>query len=396
MKDITVIGAGPSGLSCAIEAKKQGFSCLVTDRGTITNSIYHFPQNMTFFSSAELMEIGDIPFIISGDKPKRVDALKYYWHTAKYFQLELNLYTDVLYIVQKEDFFTVKTSRGDFESKNVIFATGYYDNPNLLGVPGEDLPHVSHYYSDPHKYIHNKVVITGGNNSAVEAALELYRYGVNVTLIHRGDGPGKGVKYWVLPDIKNRIENKEIPVMFETTVQEIKEKSITVSQKGHISEIPADSVLLLTGYHPDFSFIKKSGVNIDSETLVPDFDPDTGETNIPGIYIAGSLQAGRDANKIFIENGRLHGKIIIDSIRKNSVKEEKHACEITCLNDSAYRITGDFVIKDGTGKDFDLSGRKAISLCRCGEAKNKPFCDGAHKGSFQSKIEARILPPPAK
>ena len=396
MKDIIVIGAGPAGLSCAIEAKKQGFSCLVIDRGTLANSIYHFPQNMTFFSTAELMEIGDIPFIISGEKPKRVDALKYYWHTAKHFKLELKLHTEVLDINKMEELFMIKTDKGYFEARHVIFATGYYDNPNSLGAQGEDLPNVSHYYSNPHKYIQEKVIIIGANNSAVEAALELFRYGVDVTLIHRGDGLSKGIKYWVLPDIQNRIENKEIPAMFETTVQEIKEKSITVSQKGQILEIAADSVLALTGYHPDFNFIKNSGVNIDSETLIPQFNPDTGETNIPGIYIAGALQAGKNANKIFIENGRLHGKIIVDSIREKSGKEEKSACEITCLDDGAYRVTGDFVIKDGTGKDFDLSGRKAISLCRCGEAKNKPFCDGTHKEFFQSKIEARILPPPAK
>jgi len=232
MEDILVIGAGPSGLSCAIEAKKQNFSCTVIDKGTLVNSIYNFPQNMTFFSTAELMEIGNIPFIIPGEKPKRVDALKYYWHAAKHFKLELKLYTEVLYIDKKEDVFTVKTNRGDFESRNVIFATGYYDNANLLGVPGEDLPHVSHYYSDPHKYIQKKVVITGCNNSAVEAALELFRYGVNVTMVHRGDGPGKGIKYWVLPDIQNRIENKEIPVMFETKVMEIKEKSVILNKKG--------------------------------------------------------------------------------------------------------------------------------------------------------------------
>jgi CDGSH-type Zn-finger protein len=181
--------------------------------------------------------------------------------------------------------------------------------------------------------------------------------------------------------------------MFETTVHEIKEKSITVSQKGQILEIAADSVLALTGYHPDFDFIKKTGINIDSETLIPEFNQETGETNIPGIYIAGSLQAGRNANKIFIENGRLHGKIIADSIREKSGKR-KETCEITCLNDGAYRVTGDFVIKDGKGEDFDLSGRKTISLCRCGEAKNKPFCDGAHKEFFKSKVEARKLPPP--
>ncbi|HPZ10472.1 MAG TPA: YpdA family putative bacillithiol disulfide reductase [Candidatus Eremiobacteraeota bacterium] len=315
MYDVIIIGSGPVGLSCAIEAKKLNLSSIVVDKGYFLNSIYHFPQNMTFFSTPELLEIGDIPFIISGEKPKRADAMKYYWRVAQYYKLDIKLFRKVNNIIKKEKGFTLQTDKEEFLTRNVILATGYYDNPNLLGVLGENLPHVSHYYTDPHKYIHQKVIIVGANNSAVEAALELYRYDVSITMVHRDSELSKGVKYWVLPDIKNRIENKEIPSYFESKVEEIKPQSVIIRHKDKRIELPADSVLSLTGYHPDFVFMNKIGINIDRETSIPIFNPDTGETNMAGIYIAGSLQAGKNANKIFIENGRLHGKVIAIAIK---------------------------------------------------------------------------------
>lgn len=316
MYDVVVIGAGPIGLACAIESKKRKLSHLVLDKGYLVNSLFFYPQNMTFFSTAPELEIGDIPFIIQSEKPKRVDALKYYWRLAKHYELNLSLFNSVQNIEKKGDHFLIISEKGNFEAKTVILAIGYYDNPNFLDVPGEDLPHVNHRYSDPHCYIHKKVIVVGANNSAVEASLELFRYGVNVELVHRGSELGKGIKYWVLPDIQNRINNNEIPAMFNTTVQEITESSVLLQQNGNMIKKDADAVLALTGYHPDFDFMKKCGIKIDDKTFMSDFNVETGETNVPNLYIAGALQAGKDANKIFIENGRHHGPIIAEAIKK--------------------------------------------------------------------------------
>ena len=206
MLDVAIIGAGPIGLACAIEAKKQDLSYIVLEKGLLTNSVYYFPLNMTFFSTPDLLEIGDVPFIISEEKPKRVDALKYYWRVAQHHRLKVQLNTNVNEVRRNGSGFDIRTSAGKLRARNVVVATGFYDNPNYLNVPGEELPHVSHYYSDPHKYVHKKVSIIGANNSAVEAALELFRYGIEVTLIHRGPGLGKKIKAWVMPDIENRLK----------------------------------------------------------------------------------------------------------------------------------------------------------------------------------------------
>ena len=323
MIDVAIVGAGPVGLACAIEAKKHGLSYVVLEKSLLTNSVYCFPQNMTFYSTPELLEIGDIPFIISGEKPKRVDALKYYWRVTQHYQLDVKLDTKVETINNIDGEFSLQTSSGVYQSKAVIIATGFYDNPNYLGVPGEYLPHVSHYYSDPHKYVKKKVAIIGANNSAVEAGLELYRYNVEVTLIHRGSELSRGVKKWVVPDIQNRIKRNEIKGIFNATVQEIKSKSIVVNSNDKTEEIPADAVLALIGYQPHFDFMRNMGININDQTLVPDFDPDTGETNVEDIYIAGAIQAGANANKIFIENGRLHAPVIINAIKNKLIVEQK-------------------------------------------------------------------------
>lgn len=316
MFDVAIIGAGPVGLACAIEAKKKGLSYTVLEKGLLTNSIYHFPSEMTFFSTADLLEIGDVPFIITEPKPKRVDALKYYWRVTLYHNLSVKLGCQVNAIAEKEDGFALETSSGEVMARKIIIATGFYDNPNYLSVPGENLPHVSHFYSDPHQYAMKKVAVIGANNSAVEAALELFRYGVDVTLIHRGPGLGKGVKAWVLPDIQNRLTKGEIEAIFDATVSKIESSELTLETPTGPSKIVADAVLALTGYHPDFDFMRSAGIAINETTSMPDFDTNTGETNVPGLYIAGALQAGRDANKIFIENGRLHAPVILDDIAR--------------------------------------------------------------------------------
>lgn len=310
--DVTIVGAGPSGLACAIEASKQGFDHVVLEKGCIVNSIYHFPVNMTFFTTADLLEIGDIPMIVSSDKPKRVDALRYYRRVSDYFQLNVRDYQKVLSVEGEDEDFSVRTEDrvGQphlFRSRKIILAVGYYDNPNLLGIPGEDLPKVSHYFNEPHPYFHKRVAVIGGNNSAAEAALELYRNGVEVTLIHRGKGLGKSIKYWVRPDIQNRIDRDEIAALFSSRVTEIREREIIVSTAEGEVILPNDFVLAMTGYHPDAGFLKKMGIEVDLETYIPKHDPETLESNVPGIYLAGSLISGRLTNRIFIENGRFHG-----------------------------------------------------------------------------------------
>ena len=312
--DIAIIGAGPIGLACGIEAKKRNLSHIIFDKGCLVNSLYHYPPNMTFFSTAPELEIGDIPFIIGSEKPKRMDALKYYWRVTRHYKLNIQLFTMVKNIKKINNYFIIRTEQKDYETKNVVLAIGYYDNANMLNIPGEDFPHVAHRYSDPHCLIKQKVIVIGANNSAIEAALELFRYNVNVELVHRGSELGKGIKYWVLPDIKNRIKNGEIPVMFNTTVQEITESTILLKHNGTIIKKDADVVLALTGYHPDFDFMKKCGIKIEKVSFMPHFDQKTGETNVANLFIAGALQAGKDANKIFIENGRFHAPVIAKAV----------------------------------------------------------------------------------
>jgi len=314
--DLAIVGAGPTGLACAIEAAKQQLSCLLIDRGCFLNSIYNFPLNMTFFSTSELLETGKIPFIVKGDKPTRDEALKYYWRVAQYYKINMKLFTGIKHIKKEDDTFLLETGEDPIKARNVIIATGYYDNPDMLNVPGEELPHVSHYYTSPHRHTGQKVIVVGGSNSAAIHALELYRYNIDVSLVHRGKNLRENVKNWVLPDILNRIKEGAIPAFFETTVSKIKEKSIILDKKGKKFELPADYILAMTGYHPDFDFIRKIGIKVDENTSIPDFNEITGETNISGLYIGGSLRAGKDSNKIFIENGHLQVPPMIGDIKK--------------------------------------------------------------------------------
>jgi thioredoxin reductase (NADPH) len=317
--DVICIGAGPTGLATAIEAKRAGMRALVIDKGCLCNSIYHYPVNMVFFTTPELLEIGDLPLVSPNEKPTRVEALKYYRKAAEHYELELKLFEWVARVQGSDGNFTVLTkadnrAAGKYHSRKIVVATGYYDLPNKLNVPGEDLPHVSHYYTEPHAFWKENVVVVGGKNSAAEAALDLYRNGANVTLVHRDKHLGQTIKYWVKPDIENRIKAGQIQALFETQVKEITSQEVIVTNAGGEKRLPAKQVFALTGYHPDFSFIQNLRVHLDPVTCKPSLDPHTLESNVPGIHLAGVVIGGRHTGEIFIENGRFHGKQIIQAL----------------------------------------------------------------------------------
>jgi len=317
--DIVCIGAGPTGLACAIEAKRAGMRPLVIDKGCLCNSIYHYPVNMVFFTTPELLEIGDLPLVCAAEKPTRVEALKYYRKAVEHYGIELKLYELVLRVEGGEGNFTVvaQTEKGIVEryhTKKIAVATGYYDLPNEMGVPGETLPHVSHYYTEPHEFWNQDVVVVGGKNSAAEAALDLYRNGARVTLVHRDKELGSTIKYWVRPDIENRIKAAQVQALFQTRIKQITADHVIVENGAGEKHLPARQVFALTGYHPDFSFIESLGVHLDPVSRKPALDPNTLESNVPGIYLAGVVIGGRHTSEIFIENGRFHGKQIIDAL----------------------------------------------------------------------------------
>jgi bacillithiol disulfide reductase len=318
--DMICIGAGPTGLATAIEAKRAGMRPLVIDKGCLCNSIFRYPVNMVFFTTPERLEIGDLPLVSGAEKPTRVEALKYYRKTAEHYELEVRLYERVLRAEGHDGKFTVVTKTDKcveerYHGKKVVVATGYYDLPNLLGVPGEDLPHVSHYYTEPYEFWNQDVVVVGGKNSAAEAALDLFRNGARVTLVHRGQELGKTIKYWVRPDIENRIKAGQIKAMLEARVEEITRDEVLVEQHGCTQRLPAKQVFALTGYHPDFSFIESLGVRLDPASRKPSLDPKTFESNVPGLHLAGVVIGGRHTGEIFIENGRFHGKQIIEALK---------------------------------------------------------------------------------
>ncbi|HUI50228.1 MAG TPA: YpdA family putative bacillithiol disulfide reductase [Terriglobales bacterium] len=318
--DIVCIGAGPTGLACAMEAKKAGMRALVIDKGCLCNSIYNYPVNMVFFTTPELLEIGGLPMVSNGDKPTRLEALKYYRKGAEHYGLELRLYEKVLRVDGQDGAFTVVTETASgreekYHGKKIVVATGYYDLPNEMGVPGEHLPHVNHYYTEPHPFWNQDVVVIGGKNSAVESALDLYRNGARVTLLVRGKELGNSLKYWVKPDIENRIKAGQIQAMFGVRVKEFVREGIVVENDAGVEELKARQVFALTGYHPDYEFIEALGVRLDRESRKPAIDPETLESNVPGIFLAGVVIAGKYTGEIFIENGRFHGKQIIDSLK---------------------------------------------------------------------------------
>jgi thioredoxin reductase (NADPH) len=320
--DVLVIGAGPTGLACAIEAQRAGFRSVLVDKGCLCNSLFHYPSHMTFFTTSELLEIGNIPFPSPNAKPTRNEALEYYRKVADHYDLDVRQYRLVESVSGHDGDFHVRT-RDKFERESVyrtrklIVATGYYDLPNYLNIPGEEMPKVLHYYDDPHPYYNLDVVVIGGKNSAAITALELWRHGARVTLVHRGPKMHKHVKYWILPDIENRIKNGEIAARFESMVTGIGADTVTLETPDGVETIANDYVFALTGYHPDFEFLKALGVRLEGSDLLPQCNLETLESNVAGVYLAGVIVAGSRTNEIFIENGRFHGRqIAVDLERK--------------------------------------------------------------------------------
>ena len=298
----------------------MGMRALVIDKGCLCNSIYNYPVNMVFFTTPELLEIGGLPMVTGGDKPTRIEALKYYRKGAEHYGLELRLFEKVLRVDGQDGAFSVVTETASgreekYHAKKIVVATGYYDLPNEMGVPGEHLPHVNHYYTEPHPFWNQDVVVIGGKNSAVESALDLYRNGARVTLLVRSKELGKSLKYWVRPDIENRIKAGQIHALFSTRVKEIVREGIVVENDAGVQELQVKQVFALTGYHPDYDFIEALGVRLDPESRRPSLDPNTLESNVKGIYLAGVVVAGRHTGEIFIENGRFHGKQIVEGLK---------------------------------------------------------------------------------
>jgi thioredoxin reductase (NADPH) len=321
VRDVLIVGAGPSGLATAIAAKHFGLDYVVLEQGALVDAIVRFPINMVFFTTPELLEIGGIPLTTPYDKPTRAEALQYYRKVVDTFQLQVSLYEEVIAIqAEAGSPFTVesRSSRGVTrirEARNVVLAMGYYNKPNLLNVPGEDLPHVSHFYKEAHAFYRQRVVIVGGKNSAVEAALEIYRAGGHVTMVHRGPGFGESVKYWVKPDIENRIKEGSIAAHFDARVVEIRPSEVVLDTGV---TLPAEGVLLLTGYQADPDFMRRIGVEINPETMAPRYHIDSYETNVPGLFVAGGQVAGKRTGTVFIENGRFHGETIAKTIAARS------------------------------------------------------------------------------
>jgi len=318
MKDLIIIGAGPIGLACGIEAEKSNLDYLIVDKGMLVNSIFNYPVNTTFFSTSDKLEIGDIPFISHNVKPTRTEALEYYRRVCESWKLNISLYNEVTEISQKQEHFDLITSEGVLSSKKIIICTGFYDIPYMLNVPGEDKDKVLHYYNESHPYYKMNIAIVGAGNSAVDVALDTYRKGAkSVTMIIRENEIGKNIKYWVRPDIINRIENKEIKVFYESEILEIKEKSIVINNKKDSTEIENDFVLAMTGYQPNYEILEKLGVEIlNDEFRTPFYNEDTMETNIEGVFLAGVICGGLKTNKWFIENSREHSEKIISQITK--------------------------------------------------------------------------------
>ncbi len=319
--DVVIVGAGPTGLACGIELKRRGVAAVLVDKGCLTNSLYHYPTNMTFFTTPELLEIGDLPMTSLNEKPGRTEALKYYRRAAEHYGLSIRQYEHVLRIEGEDGAFQVQTQDRhgcphSIAAKKVILATGYYDIPNRLNVPGEDLAKVIHYYKEPHPYFDSDVLVVGAKNSAAIAALELHWNNARVTMVHRGPGIHKNVKYWIKPNIENRIKNGEIPAHFHTHVREIRPASVLLDTPEGPLEIKNDFVFAMIGYRPDFEFMAAHGIHLDEHDQRPHTDPVTLESERKGIYLAGVIVAGTHTNEIFIENGRFHGKMIAEAIAK--------------------------------------------------------------------------------
>lgn len=314
IEDIIIVGGGPCGLAAAISLKEIGKNPLIIEKGNVVNAIYHYPTHQTFFSTSEKLEIGEVPFITESYKPKRNQALVYYRDVVKRKKLRLNAFEKVSKVLKQDNLFQVITDKTTYYSRYVVIATGYYDHPNFMNVPGEELPKVFHYFKEAHPYFDKNVCVIGGKNSSIDAALELVKAGARVTVLYRGNEYSPSIKPWILPEFEALVRNETIVMEFNANVKEITENQVIYLKDGEQKAIPNDFVFAMTGYHPDHHFLKTMGINIDEVTGRPIFNAETMETNIKGIYIAGVIAAGNNANEIFIENGRFHGGQIANSI----------------------------------------------------------------------------------
>ena len=318
--DVLIIGGGPIGMACGIAAKKQGLRYLIIEKGALVNSLFNYPLFMTFFSTSEKLEIGGVPFMSLAAKPGRQEAIEYYRRVKQFYDLKIKLFEEVKSVVQKEEhLFTVVTSKGEYEADNIVISTGFYDVPVMMNVPGEDLPKVKHYYKEPHFYAYQKVLVVGANNSAVDAALETWRRGADVTMVIRTGEIGN-VKYWIKPDIENRIKEGSIKAYFHSSVKAIREAEVDIETPDGLVTLKNDWVLAMTGYKPNFKMLRSFGVQLaDNEKQCPTYHPDTMETNVPGIYLAGVVCGGMDTHIWFIENSRDHA----DKIAKAIVEKQQ-------------------------------------------------------------------------
>jgi len=314
MLDILIIGGGPIGLTCGLAAQKAGLSFVIIEKGCLVNSLYNYPSTMTFFSTSEKLEIGGVPFVTVHNKPTRADALEYYRRVALSNHLPINLFEEVTNVAKENDSYTITTTKTSYQAKRVILSTGFYDIAVNLDIPGEDLPKVKHYYKDPHYYTLQKVVVVGSSNSAIDVALETYRKGAEVTLVVRGSEISNRVKYWVRPDIINRIKEGSINAHFNANLQAIRKHEVDIKTPEGIITIPNDYVMAMTGYKPNFNFLKKLGIILSEDKFIPQYNHQTMETNLPGLYLAGVVCGGLDTHLWFIENSRIHADMIINDI----------------------------------------------------------------------------------
>ena len=321
---VIIVGGGPIGLACALEAQKNNISYLVLEKGCLVNSLYHYPVNMTFFSTSDRLEIGNVPFVSNNAKPTRNESLEYYRRVTQNFDVNIHLFEEVIQVnrsqaTDKESRFHIQSSKAAYTCDHVIIATGFYDIPYLLHVPGEELPKVTHYYSDPHFYAFQDVVVVGAMNSAVDAALETFRKGARVTMVVKGDAIGSRVKYWVKPDIENRIKEGSIKAYFNASLKAIREHEVDIDTPEGTVTLKNDWVIAATGYQPNLDFLEKTGIELSKDDVrCPVLNPDTHETNIPGIYLAGVICGGMNTHRLFIENSREHAVMIFNDIRQKT------------------------------------------------------------------------------
>ncbi len=322
IKDVIIIGGGPIGIACALACKKKGLDYVVLEKGALTNSLYNYPLNMTFFSTSEKLEIDDIPFISNNPKPNRDEALEYYRRVATSNQLNIRLFEKVTSVTKPNDLFEIVSDKDEYKARNIILCTGFYDIPKMLNVPGEDLPKVTHYFKEAHPYVMQKNIVVGASNSAVDAALEIWRKGGEVTIVVRGPQIGERVKYWVRPDIMNRIEEGSIKAIFNANISEIKESEVVIQTPEGSVILENDFVIALTGYRPNFEFLKSMGIELsEDDQYIPTYNETTMESNVEGLYLAGVICGGMQTHKWFIENSRIHADIIAEAIveRTNSL-----------------------------------------------------------------------------